>query len=155
MATPRSVAVRTVRSIVAGSPAWNPQATFALVTTSSRAASSPTAQWPSPSPRSEFRSKVAPRLAGRGRGDQMAPDGQLDPAAVDHERAHGGDAVLEDAAAGVLGDPGARGGGRARGAPPRGAEPNRPVPTRVRMPVPVSPAAANSDPSSSRSPRAQ
>src|SRR4051794_19922477 len=42
--------------MVAGSPAWKPQATFALVTTSSRASSFPSVQTPKPSPRSALRS---------------------------------------------------------------------------------------------------
>ena len=42
--------------MVAGSPAWLPQAMLALVTTSSIAASSPIRQGPKPSPRSELRS---------------------------------------------------------------------------------------------------
>ena len=49
-------AVRTVRVIVAGSPAWNPQATFALVTVAMTASSSPSSQRPKPSPTSAFRS---------------------------------------------------------------------------------------------------
>src|SRR5688572_23616841 len=74
MATPRSTAVRTVRSIVAGSPAWNPQATFALVTTSSNAASSPRLQRPYPSPRSEFRSTSAPFGLGRSQPARVLHD---------------------------------------------------------------------------------
>ena len=44
------------RRIVDGSPAWKPQATFALVTTPSSASSSPSRQTPNPSPRSALRS---------------------------------------------------------------------------------------------------
>src|SRR4051794_16124585 len=51
MTTPRATAASHVRRIVATSPAWKPQATFALVTTSSSAASSP-----APSPTSALRS---------------------------------------------------------------------------------------------------
>ncbi len=42
--------------MVGGSPAWNPHATFALVTTSSSRSSSPRRHTPNPSPRSAFRS---------------------------------------------------------------------------------------------------
>src|SRR5687768_14581868 len=59
MTTPRSAAAATVRSMVRGSPAWKPQATLALVTTSSRARSSPRLQTPYPSPRSLLRSTLA------------------------------------------------------------------------------------------------
>src|SRR3954452_8234797 len=44
--------------MIEGSLAWNPQATLALVTTSSRASSSPSVHCPNPSPRSEFRSTL-------------------------------------------------------------------------------------------------
>ena len=50
-----TASVHTARS-VDGSPAWNPHATLALVTTSSIAASSPSFQTPNDSPRSLFRS---------------------------------------------------------------------------------------------------
>src|SRR5262245_60187446 len=62
MATSRSTAAAHVRRIVSGSPAWNPHATFALVTTSSRARSSPSRHTPNPSPRSALRS-IRSRLA--------------------------------------------------------------------------------------------
>src|SRR4051812_14573758 len=42
--------------MVAGSPAWKPQATLALVTVAITAASSPSSQRPKPSPTSELRS---------------------------------------------------------------------------------------------------
>jgi hypothetical protein len=45
-ATPRSAAARQVASMIVGSPAWKPQAMFALETTSSIAASSPMLQAP-------------------------------------------------------------------------------------------------------------
>src|SRR5687768_1986623 len=48
--------------MVEGSPAWNPQATFALLTMPSRASSSPRRQTPKPSPRSAFRSIRRPGL---------------------------------------------------------------------------------------------
>jgi len=51
-----AAAARQVRSIVTGSPAWNPHATLALVTTSSSASSSPIRHDPYDSPRSALRS---------------------------------------------------------------------------------------------------
>ncbi|SKT01721.1 Uncharacterised protein [Mycobacteroides abscessus subsp. abscessus] len=59
----RVAAAWQVRCNVAGSPAWNPQARLALVTTSSMASSSPRRQAPKPSPRSAFRSMLAIREA--------------------------------------------------------------------------------------------
>src|SRR5262245_588042 len=56
MATPCRAAVAHTRRMIVGSPAWNPHATFALVTKSSRASSSPSRQTPKPSPRSALRS---------------------------------------------------------------------------------------------------
>src|SRR6201994_19596 len=56
MRTPRSVASRHTRSKPAGSPAWKPQATLALVTMLSMASSSPSCQTPKPSPKSALRS---------------------------------------------------------------------------------------------------
>src|SRR4051795_7563674 len=44
--------------MIEGSLAWNPQATLALVTMSSRASSSPSVHCPNPSPRSEFTSTL-------------------------------------------------------------------------------------------------
>src|SRR3954469_1927213 len=60
MATPTATARVHTRRMVEGSPAWKPQATFALVTTSSRASSSPSRHTPNPSPRSALRSTVRP-----------------------------------------------------------------------------------------------
>src|SRR2546425_669433 len=45
--------------MILGSPAWNPQATLALVTTVSIASSSPRVQAPNPSPTSLLRSTCA------------------------------------------------------------------------------------------------
>src|SRR3984893_3324217 len=56
MRTPRSAASRHTRNSPAGSPAWNPQATLALVTMPSMASSSPSRQTPKPSPKSALRS---------------------------------------------------------------------------------------------------
>src|SRR5256885_726165 len=53
---PRSRAALSVSRMPAGSPAWNPQATLALLTMSSMAASSPMRHPPRLSPRSLFRS---------------------------------------------------------------------------------------------------
>ena len=58
-ATPRCAASSTVRRIVPGSPAWNPAATFTVVTNSNIAASSPIDHAPNDSPASTFRSMVA------------------------------------------------------------------------------------------------
>src|SRR3954454_22160633 len=52
MATPRSAAIEQTLRMIDGSPAWNPQATLALETMPSSAASSPIRHRPSPSPRS-------------------------------------------------------------------------------------------------------
>src|SRR3954470_5260970 len=60
IATPPATAPAHTRRIVDGSPAWKPQATFALVTTPSSASSSPSFQTPNPSPRSALRSIVRP-----------------------------------------------------------------------------------------------
>src|SRR3954454_9777902 len=59
IATPPPTAAAQTRRIVDGSPAWNPQATFALVITPSSASSSPSVQTPKPSPRSALTSMVA------------------------------------------------------------------------------------------------
>ncbi len=60
------------------SPAWNPQATFALVTRRSRASSSPSRHTPKPSPRSAFRSMgnltVVPGRACASSGRSAAVD---------------------------------------------------------------------------------
>src|SRR5215218_7340420 len=95
------------------------------------------------------------RSAGLRPGDQVAADGQLDRAAVDRERADGLGGGLQDAAVGVGADVLARGVASISVATASAAEPNRAVPTRVRVPVTRSPAASNSDPMSSWSPRAQ
>src|SRR3954470_16423644 len=58
MATPRSLATRTLLRIVAASPAWNPQATFADDTMWSSSESSAVRYSPKPSPRSALRSIV-------------------------------------------------------------------------------------------------
>src|SRR6201993_5443664 len=63
MRTPRSVADRHTRNRPAGSPAWKPHATLALVTIPSMASSSPSCQTPKPSPKSALRSIPATRLA--------------------------------------------------------------------------------------------
>src|SRR5215472_5558721 len=64
MATPRATAPAQARRIVSGSPAWKPQAMLALVTTASRASSSPSRQAPKLSPRSAFRSMTPGPAAG-------------------------------------------------------------------------------------------
>src|SRR5215217_1361932 len=70
IATSRSAARRHTARMIDGSPAWKPQATLALVTTSSRALSSAIVQLPKPSPRSALRSTVfigsslLPRMPG-------------------------------------------------------------------------------------------
>ncbi len=56
MRTPRAAAVSQTRRITEASPAWNPQATLALVTQVSSASSSVRVQRPNPSPRSALRS---------------------------------------------------------------------------------------------------
>ena len=56
MLTPRSLAKATVLRITAGSPAWKPQAMFALETKLSTSASMPIVYAPKLSPRSELRS---------------------------------------------------------------------------------------------------
>src|SRR3712207_3337573 len=53
--------------MIDGSLAWKPQATLALVTTSSSASSSPSRHWPKPSPRSELRSIPTASLTRRVR----------------------------------------------------------------------------------------
>src|SRR5271166_6696019 len=63
MRTPRSAADRHTRNRPAGSPAWKPQATLALLTIPSMASSSPSRQTPKPSPKSALRSIQAIRLA--------------------------------------------------------------------------------------------
>src|SRR3569833_160970 len=70
MCTPRAAAARQVRANVAASPAWNPHATLALVTTSSIASSSPSRHTPKLSPRSALRSTVTTNasLGPYGRG---------------------------------------------------------------------------------------
>src|SRR3954452_2791505 len=73
MATSASTARVHTRRMIEGSPAWKPQATFALVTTPSRASSSPSRHTPNPSPRSALRSTVRPGMVTaavwhRGRG---------------------------------------------------------------------------------------
>src|SRR3954447_3711690 len=80
-ATPASAARSHTRPMVDGSPAWKPQATFALVTMPSSASSSPSRQTPKPSPRSAFRSIVR--------------DGGLLTAAVSHRGAPSGDTPVE------------------------------------------------------------
>src|SRR5689334_8256830 len=57
-ATPFALQVSTVRSIVTGSEAWKPQATFALVIAGMSASSSPIRQLPKLSPQSELMSIV-------------------------------------------------------------------------------------------------
>src|SRR5690349_15992433 len=59
MTTPAAAASWQVRRIVVGSPAWNPQATLALVTAAIMAVSSPRVHLPNDSPTSLFRSIVA------------------------------------------------------------------------------------------------
>src|SRR5690349_23276991 len=61
--TPWATARSQVARMIDGSPAWNPQAMLALVTTASRAVSSPCVQVPKPSPRSRLMSHrmMAPR----------------------------------------------------------------------------------------------
>src|SRR5687767_8130446 len=64
--------------MVEGSPAWKPQATFALLTMPSRASSSPSCQTPKPSPRSAFRSIRRPlvtrAVSHRGRCSDRVTD---------------------------------------------------------------------------------
>jgi hypothetical protein len=55
-----------VARMVRGSPAWNLQATFALVTMSSISASSPRIHCPKPSPRSLLRSTTLMRASSVG-----------------------------------------------------------------------------------------
>src|SRR5215218_4061039 len=78
MRTPRSAAARHVRAKVAASPAWKPHATFALVTTSSIASSSPSRHTPKLSPRSALRSTVTAdmnaSLGPCGRGPPVLRD---------------------------------------------------------------------------------
>src|SRR6266550_3614188 len=69
MTTPRDAAWAQVRLSVVGSPAWKPQATFALVTTSSIASSSPSRQRPNDSPRSALRSMRTATVLRSGRDD--------------------------------------------------------------------------------------
>src|SRR3954449_12292348 len=59
MATPPATAPAQTRRMVAGSPAWKPQATFALVTTPRSASSSPSRQMPNPSPRPALEARRA------------------------------------------------------------------------------------------------
>src|ERR1700675_2091251 len=59
MRTPRSAASLHTDSRPAGSPAWKPHATLALVTMPSMASSSPSRQTPNPSPKSALRSMQA------------------------------------------------------------------------------------------------
>src|SRR4051794_31045271 len=85
MTTPRATAWAQVRRSVVGSPAWNPQATFALVTSCSIAASSPSTQVPKDSPRSALRSirGAGGVLTGPPRGGgnaMMAPPSPAGPA---------------------------------------------------------------------------
>src|SRR5215217_5984324 len=63
--------------MVTGSPAWNPQATLALVTSWNIAASSPMFHEPNDSPRSALRSKIVAfqRQVLRCGGVQLAGDG--------------------------------------------------------------------------------
>src|SRR5918995_3020753 len=82
IATPRSRARLAVRNMICGSPAWNPQATFAEETMSSIAASSPIGQGPNPSPMSQLRSTF------------MTPPGGPRPS--DQDRLRGLHADLED-----------------------------------------------------------
>src|SRR6516164_5720562 len=63
MRTPRSAADRHTRNSPAGSPAWKPHATLALVTIASMASSSPRRQTPKPSPKLAVRSIPATRPA--------------------------------------------------------------------------------------------
>src|SRR6478752_1676698 len=56
MTTPAAAASWQVRRSVVGSPAWNPHATFALVTAAIMAASSPRVHLPKDSPTSLFTS---------------------------------------------------------------------------------------------------
>src|SRR5690348_16925583 len=85
--TPFVTACSQLRRMIAGSPAWNPQAMLALVTMSRSASSSPIRYAPKPSPRSLLRSiagtdagrspSTAPRYRhaelGDGRGRRPAP----------------------------------------------------------------------------------
>src|SRR6185369_55260 len=74
-ATPARTARPTVRSITAGSPAWNPQATFADVTRVRSSASDPMAQAPNPSPTSALRSmRGTARPSVRGDDLHLAAD---------------------------------------------------------------------------------
>src|SRR3984893_10986326 len=74
MRTPRSAASRHTRNSPAGSPAWNPQATLALVTMPSMASSSPSRQTPKPSPKSALRSIEATVVSlGRASARRFGP----------------------------------------------------------------------------------
>src|SRR5919112_30326 len=79
MTTPAATADVHTRRMVDGSPAWKPQATFALVTMPSSASSSPSRHTPNPSPRSALRSTVRATSDRRGADEALAGDqtGQL------------------------------------------------------------------------------
>src|SRR5688572_20686581 len=87
MTTPLATAASQVASRVRGSPAWKPQATLALLTTSSIASSSPSCQVPKPSPRSVLRSMSTCQIVedGPGRGDAHVP-GEGGDQATEHEQ---------------------------------------------------------------------
>src|SRR3984957_10606935 len=81
MRTPRAAANLHTDNSPAGSPAWKPHATLALVTMPSIASSSPSRQTPKPSPKSAFRSMLATvdslgRASGRSFGP-VAIDGKV------------------------------------------------------------------------------
>src|SRR3954465_13334664 len=81
IATPDCTAVAHTRRMMVASLAWKPQATLALVTTRSRASSSPRVHWPKPSPRSEFR-PTAHSLPHRELRGGSGAAGGLGPAPV-------------------------------------------------------------------------
>src|SRR4051812_44600924 len=106
MITPLATARSQVSSRVRGSPAWKPQATLALLTTSSMASSSPSCQVPKPSPRSLLRSMVSLLPAGSTgevvedgarRADTHVP-GQGGHPGTEHEQPHRVGVALEQLA---------------------------------------------------------
>ena len=88
MATPPRTARSHTGRMIVGSPAWNPQATLALLTIPRRASSSPMDQLPWPSPRSELRSTVSmgSSRSGSGRRNGGGAEGALDPALITDRR---------------------------------------------------------------------
>src|SRR5690348_2313785 len=90
MVTPAAAALRHTDSRPVGSPAWKPQATLALVTRRSIAASSPRVHRPNDSPRSALRSMVvigaapgrAPRALTRRPGPWPGADAGAGAAGV-------------------------------------------------------------------------